>query len=131
MADDDQADRKELDVEFWRSMPGWTVEEAAALLCGLNPDSVSADRIAQGGDTHSKLVRRLQRAVEMGDLEVPARPKKLVRWARDNDLTVDDRLKSAVRWDTTLRNWRDEYMKLREKHKALERECKQLQKKVD
>jgi len=72
----------------WLAMDGWTLEEAALLLCGANPKCISefdADPDVLKADFASAgyigMLDRLRRAGEMGVLSFPAEPAAIIRWA--------------------------------------------------
>lgn len=73
----------------WMALDGWTLDEAALLLTGANPLLIrvfDADPNTYKPDFTScgllGLHLRLQRAHEMGMLEFPSPPLKVIEWAR-------------------------------------------------
>jgi hypothetical protein len=83
-------------ARYWLALDGWTVDEAAHLLCGIAPatDLLEAwvtyvrignpwDWTAANGYEHDYEARRtlLQRAGEVGALKFPASPAAVVSWA--------------------------------------------------
>jgi hypothetical protein len=118
------------DYEFWGLMPGWTISEAAALLLGLDPDSMSREReddVTPG--THRwryrQLRRRLARAQEMDDLDDPMRPQDFLEWAISNKLPVSDTLLKSVKTVKKLRNWRVKYFSMKRRRDELAEKLKE------
>jgi hypothetical protein len=113
-----------VDYEFWGRMPGWTIAEAAALLVGLDPDSVSSET---GKDAlretkhrqYYQLRRRLKRARKMDDLDDPMRPRDFLEWAVSNKLNVSHDLQQGVHIGKKLQNWRQKYFSMKRKRDAL------------
>jgi hypothetical protein len=108
------------DYQFWASMPGWTVDEAAALLCDLEPDNISQDRSGEALAKCRMLARRLKRAEEMDLLESPMRPGEFLEWAISNQLGVSEALTACVKSDKQPKDWRRKFFRTRRKLRKLQ-----------
>jgi len=82
------------DLEHWRQLPFWTIDEAVALSFGLEPGSAALkalDRLSDASSlkaTHQKVVQRLSRAVEakqFSDNE-HVTPGEFARWFKNNNV---------------------------------------------
>ena len=79
----------------WLAMDGWTIDEAALLLSGANPKHIQmfgADPNVPRPDLsscgHIGHVDRLKRATEMGILQFPAPPLRILEWADSKCIVV-------------------------------------------
>ncbi|MBT9492294.1 MAG: hypothetical protein IV107_08060 [Paucibacter sp.] len=78
----------EVGAKHWLVLDGWTLAEAALLLCGANPKKIGefdADPGVPKPDFttagYMGIFDRLTRAAEMGFLTFPAAPADVVQWA--------------------------------------------------
>lgn len=88
----DEAGLNESWARYWLAMDGWTIDEAACLLCGVSPSEHNLTQLGQrqSFDLPAQLeyeacfkVRRnlLQRSAETRVLTFPARPGAVIEWA--------------------------------------------------
>ena len=135
MADDqfNQEITPMIDYKFWARMSGWTVAEAAALLLDLDPDHLPepSEDFGTPGCNYRRLLRLLDRAAVMKELESPMAPRDLLKWAASNGLKPPEELGVTVRAGKPYRNWRKRYDKMRIERDALREERDDLAEQIN
>lgn len=103
---------------------GWTVEEAVALLMGLEPGEV--DESAQSAEFRN--VQRLAtRSREMHQLEDRWPPARFLLWTRDHSIEYPEELDRAVKqFGQEVRDWQTEYANLKAQYDRLLAENERL-----
>ena len=119
---------EKLDYEFWATMPGWTVSEAAALFCGLDPEKIVG---TVSGAEYQRMLFRLTRSVEMDDIESPSRPPVFIQWAADNGIDIDQMILSSVIRGKIIKNWKKNYKRVRRKYQHEKAKLKEIEKQLD
>lgn len=91
----DGAELNEIGARYWLAMDGWSVEEAAYLLHGLDPryqggvGMVGGRRlIIQPFVPDDDMTAMLIRAFDMGTLPSPAPPSEVIAWANSKKLKL-------------------------------------------
>ena len=81
------------DLQVWRTLPAWSIEEATALSFQKDPAIVNLDSLASYTDTVSLFARAyrfrskmISRAVQVGELYEPLRPDKFINWCKLNSI---------------------------------------------
>jgi hypothetical protein len=117
-----------VDYEFWSQMSGWTVSEAAALLLDIDPDRLPPDssECETLSSKYRRLLRLLDRAREMEELDSPMTPREFLAWASSNGIKPPDQLEATVRAGKPHRNWRTRYRDVRKERDQLRLEVKAL-----
>ena len=97
-----------VDLQYWAQMPGWRVAEAAALLLGLDPDSVTSAKGTNGSEPQRfvRLKRMMLRAYNMDQLDSPMSSGTCLEWASSNEIPIPKLLLDAVAKGKPLRNWK-------------------------
>ncbi len=82
-------------ARFWLAMDGWAVDEAAYLLCAIDPRVLNRWAALNGGtvavrfpDQFDPVHALLSRASEAGALHFPAQPANVIDWAIEKKLSL-------------------------------------------
>ena len=111
-----------VDLQYWAQMPGWRVAEAAALLLGLDPDSVTTAKGTNVSEPQRfvRLKRLMLRAYNMDQLDSPIIPRAFLEWASSNEIPIPKPLLDAVAKGKPLRNWKKRAQSYRRRLGTLE-----------
>jgi hypothetical protein len=90
-----QPNQPQADPVYWAKMPEWTVEEAAAILCGFNPAFVDELDMATLLE-YNGLLELALRAANSRDFGYPYTPALWLNWAKKIDRQVPPELEAAV-----------------------------------
>lgn len=81
--------------EFWLMMDAWSIDEAAMLLCAVDPAALNQWAARNGGWATVRLPEQvdslkilLQRAAEAGALTSPSPPAAVIEWAMSKGLSL-------------------------------------------
>jgi len=88
---------KSPDYATWAKYPCWKLEEAVALLSGMDPHVTNMEYVEIYSPEVRDLLEIVRRAVAIGELKEPNTPGTHLAWARSRNIKVPAELETAVR----------------------------------